>query len=1287
MNVLWPPGPRWPMAQKNYKERKMKFRNIIVMLLTVLMVFAAVSCKQDPEPPVPEYTVTFDSQGGSEVSPATVKKDALVAKPADPRKGDMVFKGWFKEAACTTEYDFSAPVTQSFTLYAKWVEPVRYTITFVSGGSAVEPISVIEGKIAERPENPTKEGYLFKGWYEDAEGTTAYRFNKPVTAAMTLYGQWLEEGSLYQVEVYEGVDKDYWNRDKIKFEWDEEVEEGDVITLKYRSERDVYQWDIRNGDHKWVYENDKNGFVDPVLGEDGWYLLTYTLGKTIKGEDGASDAIGVYFRGNYVTTDIFEIKEITLNGVALEIEQDNIASKAYLTGTEEHPYIDHDWTVKNYTVLFAKDKVGEKDKTPIAEKVIAGGLVTGAPVYKEGYTLKIFNDYEKTQEFDPLTPIYEEKIFYYEYIGVPRTVKLVAASPLDDVIVPNGDLFVSPVVPPKGAEAFKAWYKDEALTTEWNMADPVISDITLYAKYAEGKTVTFDSNGGSEVASQFIAVGNTATQPENPTYDENPFLGWFTDNGTFENAYDFSAPVTENITLYANWGSSQDFVDITLIDGESTSSFKILAGTKLAEDDERLAVEKIPGYAFDGWFDDAEGKTPHNFEAAVTEDLTLYALWSETPLYQMVSKHATSESYDTYDKFAIEFGKTAAGAGDVLSFRYRSTTPISFYNVRNGSIKWIYQQPKDSALPECFVVTTDVDGWTYVTYTFTEKDYEGKSDIPKQDKFSLHFGAKTFEIGDILEVQDITFNGKLLTIKTGEGDADGVVSVNTDTASIVEPYDWEEHTVTFEMNGGTPELEPVTVDFGGKVDEPDDPIKLGALFAGWFSDEDLTKEFNFATPIIDDITIYAKWGEGVTITFSGTDLEPVTILKGTKLEEPADPKKEGYVFDGWYADSEFAAKYDFDSEVNADLTIYAKWLDVWAVTLNLNDGKGSTKTVYAGKGAAIDAVDLKIGRPGYFFDGWFKDSALTEAFDPATLITENTNLYAKWSEPDKYYTLTSTVAEKYSEGSSNYTPEYFQFRWRDSYIKTIEAGDVITFMVRFYPIETSSAPDKMIIMDKDSKEYYNGKIGEADSSGWIPVSFTIEKAQGPGIKLRIKKSSGNIAVNDQMEIKAIAINGKELGMQDDNTKNGIYEGCRPTLKVNSLEPTAPTVYVLTMDGTGKADRVQLAFPEGLKPGDTVSFKYQTNLSFTNYGVRTKNSGDYCKNVEFVKGDPDEGNWYTFSYTIPDGKPTSTEFFITLNCTVAADDVLKIKQFTVAGKDIAIAASNNYSGAGFAVTTE
>jgi uncharacterized repeat protein (TIGR02543 family) len=80
-------------------------------------------------------------------------------------------------------------------------------------------------------------------------------------------------------------------------------------------------------------------------------------------------------------------------------------------------------------------------------------------------------------------------------------------------------------------------------------------DITLYAKWTEGYTVTFNSNGGSSVDSQIVIPGSTATEPTAPIKSdiECAFDGWYTDDTTFANLYNFTTAVTANITLYAKW--------------------------------------------------------------------------------------------------------------------------------------------------------------------------------------------------------------------------------------------------------------------------------------------------------------------------------------------------------------------------------------------------------------------------------------------------------------------------------------------------------------------------------------------------------------------------------------------------------------------------------------------------------------------------------------------------------------------------------------------------------------
>ena len=66
------------------------------------------------------YTVTFNSNGGSPVESQTVAADGTVSKPADPTNGDFDFDGWYTDAACTTPYDFTTPVTGNLELFAGW---------------------------------------------------------------------------------------------------------------------------------------------------------------------------------------------------------------------------------------------------------------------------------------------------------------------------------------------------------------------------------------------------------------------------------------------------------------------------------------------------------------------------------------------------------------------------------------------------------------------------------------------------------------------------------------------------------------------------------------------------------------------------------------------------------------------------------------------------------------------------------------------------------------------------------------------------------------------------------------------------------------------------------------------------------------------------------------------------------------------------------------------------------------------------------------------------------------
>ena len=98
--------------------------------------------------------------------------------------------------------------------------------------------------------------------------------------------------------------------------------------------------------------------------------------------------------------------------------------------------------------------------------------------------------------------------------------------------------------------------------TEYTASTPIMSDVTLYAKYQEISyyKVIFNSNGGSSVATQEIDAGQKANEPAAPTKENDnqysySFAGWYKEAG-FINAYNFNDAVNENTTLYAKWNQS-----------------------------------------------------------------------------------------------------------------------------------------------------------------------------------------------------------------------------------------------------------------------------------------------------------------------------------------------------------------------------------------------------------------------------------------------------------------------------------------------------------------------------------------------------------------------------------------------------------------------------------------------------------------------------------------------------------------------------------------------------------
>jgi len=111
-----------------------------------------------------QYTIAFDTNGGSEIAPITQDYGTEITAPDNPTRKGYTFKGWDKEIPETMP-------AENITVKAQW-EINQYTIAFdTNGGSEIAPITQDYGTEITAPDNPTRKGYTFKGWDKEIPET------------------------------------------------------------------------------------------------------------------------------------------------------------------------------------------------------------------------------------------------------------------------------------------------------------------------------------------------------------------------------------------------------------------------------------------------------------------------------------------------------------------------------------------------------------------------------------------------------------------------------------------------------------------------------------------------------------------------------------------------------------------------------------------------------------------------------------------------------------------------------------------------------------------------------------------------------------------------------------------------------------------------------------------------------------------------------------------------------------------------------------------------------------
>lgn len=217
------------------------------------------------------------------------------------------------------------------------------------------------------------------------------------------------------------------------------------------------------------------------------------------------------------------------------------------------------------------------------------------------------------------------------------------------------------------------------------------------------------------------------------------------------------------------------------------------------------------------------------------------------------------------------------------------------------------------------------------TVTFVGDQGYAKVDGKKVDSVTLEPGqtwltftlfgdtSKGFELDDVQVTSGtLSKNGSAFVLKNIDRD----VTVSFSTKDMV-------LTVRF-VSSQSAIVEPasVQVPWGGTV-EPASAVRDGYSLVGWYTEPTLENEFDFSKPVYESVTLYAKWGARYyTVNFmDGEDvLFTQQVRYGSRVERPASPEKEGFLFAGWYADPELTTAYNFYSAIHDDTNIYASWL-------------------------------------------------------------------------------------------------------------------------------------------------------------------------------------------------------------------------------------------------------------------------------------------------------------------------------------------------------------------------
>lgn len=364
---------------------------------------------------------------------------------------------------------------------------------------------------------------------------------------------------------------------------------------------------------------------------------------------------------------------------------------------------------------------------------------------------------------------------------------------------------------------FKGLFEDAAFTKEFKWAETEITAAkTLYVKLIPTYTITFDSKDGSSVSAiTGIESGSVTTKPNDPTKEGYIFDGWL--NG--ETAYDWTQPVTSNLTLTAKW---LKLYTVKFMDGETELSKIIVADGKVASKPGLFTVDAKKGTGITKWID-SENKE-FDFSTPITADLELTAKWEATtslwapkdtavtntatlPGWGYTAKYEEDTTFGKVLSLDIPEGKTDAGyckfTIELPTARDLSSKVIKLVfkadGNTNGKIKpVIYSTDGEYSEHNATNVDTASADWEYKYASVADMWESGEYD-EGGNLVAKHSANKTQVKKIELAFQNCTANLKIayLSICDDHNNTNEEIIWSANALSVEDPASWSNATVSY----------------------------------------------------------------------------------------------------------------------------------------------------------------------------------------------------------------------------------------------------------------------------------------------------------------------------------------------------------------------------------------------------------------------------------------------------------------------------------------------------------